>query len=156
MAAQNSLGIQTLLDAEREAQKIVQKGTVHLILRQGPWTVTDRSQRENVITLDQERWIGASNPDSDRTKRVKDARSEAQKEIEDYRKKKEEEFKQYEKEHSSGNEQAEKDADKDTEEKVKEIKSIGDDKGPKVVEDLLNAVVDVKPVVPDRTEQPLS
>ena len=33
---------------------------------------------------------------SDRTKRVKDARSEAQKEIEEYRSKKEEEFKQYE------------------------------------------------------------
>ncbi|PIA88509.1 hypothetical protein CB0940_07816 [Cercospora beticola] len=28
MAAQNSAGIQTLLDAEREAQKIVQKGTL--------------------------------------------------------------------------------------------------------------------------------
>lgn len=35
---------------------------------------------------------------SDRTKRVKDARSEAQKEIEDYKKEKEEEYKKYEKE----------------------------------------------------------
>ena len=33
---------------------------------------------------------------TDRTKRVKDARSEAQKEIEDYRKQKEEEFKKFE------------------------------------------------------------
>lgn len=36
-------------------------------------------------------------PPSDRTKRVKDARSEAQKEIEDYRSQKEEEFKSFEK-----------------------------------------------------------
>ena len=35
---------------------------------------------------------------SDRTKRVKDAKSEAQKEIEEYRKKKEEEFKKFESE----------------------------------------------------------
>lgn len=35
---------------------------------------------------------------TDRTKRVKDARSEAQKEIEEYRKLKDEEFKKYEKE----------------------------------------------------------
>lgn len=35
---------------------------------------------------------------TDRTKRVKDARSEAQKEIEEYRKQKDEEFKKYEKE----------------------------------------------------------
>lgn len=35
---------------------------------------------------------------TDRTKRVKDAKSEAQKEIDEYRKKKEEEFKKYESE----------------------------------------------------------
>lgn len=35
---------------------------------------------------------------TDRTKRVKDARSEAQKEIEEYRRQKDEEFKKYEKE----------------------------------------------------------
>lgn len=35
---------------------------------------------------------------SDRTKRVKDAKSEAQSEIEEYRKQKEDEYKKYEKE----------------------------------------------------------
>ncbi|KAI9682825.1 MAG: H(+)-transporting V1 sector ATPase subunit G [Bathelium mastoideum] len=116
MSAQNSAGIQTLLDAEREAQKIVQKAREY------------------------------------RTKRVKDARSEAQKEIDDYRKQKEEEFKAYEKEHSSGNQKAEEDANKDTEEKINEIKGIGDKEGKKVVEDLLKAVFDVKPEVPDRID----
>ncbi|KAK3052857.1 hypothetical protein LTR09_005921 [Extremus antarcticus] len=118
MAAQNSAGIQTLLDAEREAQKIVQKAREY------------------------------------RTKRVKDARSEAQKEIEEYRQKKEEEFKAFENKQTSGNKDAETQAEKDTEEKLKEITEIGKKTGPKVVDDLLNACVDVKPVVPDRVEQP--
>ncbi|KAL9086892.1 MAG: hypothetical protein Q9165_006898 [Trypethelium subeluteriae] len=89
-----------------------------------------------------------------RTKRVKDARSEAQKEIEDYRKQKEEEYKAFEKEHSSGNQKAEDDANRDTEEKLKEIKGIGDKQGSKVIDDLLKAVFDVKPEVPDRVEAP--
>ncbi|KEQ81515.1 hypothetical protein M438DRAFT_367806 [Aureobasidium pullulans EXF-150] len=119
-SAQNSAGIQTLLDAEREAQKIVQQAREY------------------------------------RTKRVKDARSEAQKEIDEYRNKKEEEFKQFSTQHTSGNEQAEKDAGKETDEKLKEIKSIGDKEGHTVVENLLRAVTDVKPQVPDRVEQPVA
>ncbi|WPH00608.1 Hypothetical protein R9X50_00343800 [Acrodontium crateriforme] len=118
MAAQNSAGIQTLLDAEREAQKIVQKAREY------------------------------------RTKRVKDARSEAQKEIEEYRNKKEEEFKGFEKEHTSGNKAAEEKADKETEKELEKIKAIGKKTGPQVVDDLIKAVMDVKPVVPDRPEQP--
>ncbi|KAF2453485.1 vacuolar ATP synthase subunit G [Lineolata rhizophorae] len=113
MSAQNSIGIQTLLDAEREAQKIVQKAREY------------------------------------RTKRVRDARSEAQKEIEDYRKQKEGEFKAFENEHSSGNKKAEEEANKETEVKLKEIKQIGGSKGGKVVEDLLTAVVSVKPEPPE-------
>ncbi|OCK77534.1 vacuolar ATPase [Lepidopterella palustris CBS 459.81] len=109
MSAQNSAGIQTLLDAEREAQKIVQK---------------------------------------DRTKRVKDARSEAQKEIEDYKKQKEEEFKAFEKEHTSGNQKAEEDANKEADLKVKEIQEIGKKTGSKVVDQLLEAVMNVKPEPP--------
>ncbi|PNS15216.1 V-type proton ATPase subunit G [Sphaceloma murrayae] len=89
-----------------------------------------------------------------RTKRVKDARSEAQKEIDEYRKQKEEEFKKFEKEHSSGNKKAEQDAEKDTEEKLKETKEVGKKSGKKVIDDLLNAVSDVRPVVPNRVEQP--
>ncbi|TKA79827.1 V-type proton ATPase subunit G [Cryomyces minteri] len=118
MSAQNSAGIQTLLDAERDAQKIVQKAREY------------------------------------RTKRVKDARSEAQKEIEEYRKQKDEEFKAFEKEQSSGNSKAEEDANKDTEAKLKEIKEIGEKSGSKVVEDLLHAVMNVQPEVPDRIEMP--
>ncbi|KAK4996660.1 H(+)-transporting V1 sector ATPase subunit G [Elasticomyces elasticus] len=118
MSAQNSAGIQTLLDAEREAQRIVQKAREY------------------------------------RTKRVKDARSEAQKEIEDYRQKKDDEFKAFEKEHSSGNKKAEEDADKEAEAKLEEINQIGEKTGSKVVEDLLRAVMDVQPIVPDRIEVP--
>ncbi|KAF2017842.1 vacuolar ATPase-like protein [Aaosphaeria arxii CBS 175.79] len=109
MSAQNSAGIQTLLDAEREAQKIVQKAREY------------------------------------RTKRVKDARSEAQKEIEEYRKEKDEEFQKFEKEHTSGNKKAEEDANKETDEKIKEIEGIGKKSGPKVVEQLINAVTNAKP-----------
>ena len=58
--------------------------------------------------------------------------------------------------HTSGNEQAEKDAGKETDEKLKEIKSIGDKEGHTVVENLLRAVTDVKPQVPDRVEQPVA
>ncbi|TKX19083.1 putative vacuolar (H+)-ATPase G subunit [Elsinoe australis] len=91
---------------------------------------------------------------SDRTKRVKDARSEAQKEIDEYRQQKEEEFKKFEKEHTSGNKKAEQDAENETEEKLKETKDVGKKSGNKVVEDLLKAVSDVRPVVPQRVKQP--
>ncbi|OAL67738.1 vacuolar ATPase [Trichophyton rubrum] len=140
MAAQNSAGIQTLLDAEREAQKIVQ---------------------------------------TDRTKRIKDAKTEAQKEIEDYKKQKEEEFRKFEAEvntlfvprvvdydakrqagyadiisfslqHSSGNQKAENDANKDAEAQLLEIKKSGKEKGNKVVEDLIKTVLDVNPQVPEK------
>jgi len=120
MAAQNSAGIQTLLDAERDAQKIVQKAREY------------------------------------RTKRVKDARTEAQKEIEEYKEKKEKEFKEYESKHTSGNKKAEEDADKDTEQKLEEIKQIGKKTGPQVVDQLLKAVMDVRPQVPNRVSQPIA
>ncbi|KAI9735420.1 MAG: hypothetical protein M1818_006426 [Claussenomyces sp. TS43310] len=115
-SAQNSAGIQTLLDAEREAQKIVQK---------------------------------------DRTKRVKEARDEAKKEIDTYRKTKDEEFKKYETEHTSGNSKAEDDANKDAEVQIKGIKEAGKNGQDKVVADLLKAVFDVKPVVPNRIDAAL-
>ncbi|KAI7538546.1 hypothetical protein KC331_g10287 [Hortaea werneckii] len=115
MAAQNSAGIQTLLDAEREAQKIVQKAREY------------------------------------RTKRVKDARSEAQKEIEDYRKQKDEEFQKFEKEHSSGNKAAEEQAEKDAQKELDNIKEIGNKQGGKVVDDLVKAVMEVHPQVPNKS-----
>nr|POE79737.1 v-type proton atpase subunit g [Quercus suber] len=95
-------------------------------------------------------------PCADRTKRVKDARSEAQKEIDDYRKQKEDEFKAFESKQTSGNKAAEEQAEKDTQKQLDDIKSIGKKTGPQVVDDLLKAVVDVRPEVPDRTEQPVA
>ncbi|PMD23721.1 V-type proton ATPase-like protein subunit G [Hyaloscypha hepaticicola] len=118
MSAQNSAGIQTLLDAEREAQKIVQRAREY------------------------------------RTKRVKEARDEAKKEIEAYRKSKDEEFKKFEAEHTSGNKKAEEDANKDAETKIKEIKEAGKTGQDKVVENLLKAVFEITPVVPERIEKP--
>ncbi|KAK9576231.1 hypothetical protein V6Z92_009507 [Aspergillus fumigatus] len=111
MSAQNSAGIQTLLDAEREAQKIVQQ---------------------------------------DRTKRIRDAKAEAQKEIDEYRQQKEEEFKKFEAEHSSGYKKAEEDANKEAEVKLQDIQTAGKVKGNKVVEDLINAVIDVNPQASDK------
>jgi V-type H+-transporting ATPase subunit G len=43
----------------------------------------------------------------------------------------------------------EEDANKDTEAKIAEIKTLGKGKGSKVVDDLLQAVIDVKPHVPE-------
>jgi len=118
MSAQNSAGIQTLLDAEREAQKIVQRAREY------------------------------------RTKRVKEARDEAKKEIDAYRKEKDDEFKKFESEHTSGNAKAEQDANVEAETKMKEITAAGKKGQDKVVKDLLKAVFDVKPVVPERIEIP--
>lgn len=56
--------------------------------------------------------------------------------------------------HTSGNKKAEDDANKDAEGQMKEIKAAGSKTGDKVVEDLLKAVFEVKPVVPDRIEVP--
>ncbi|CAG8958217.1 hypothetical protein HYFRA_00000571 [Hymenoscyphus fraxineus] len=118
MSAQNSAGIQTLLDAERDAQKIVQTAREY------------------------------------RTKRVKEARDEAKKEIDSYKKSKDDEFKSFEAEHTSGNKKAEEEASKDAESKIKEIQAAGKKGQEQVVTDLLKAVFDVKPVVPDRIEVP--
>jgi len=43
----------------------------------------------------------------------------------------------------------EEDANKDTEKKIAEIKKTRQEKGTKVVDDLLQAVMDVKPQVPE-------
>lgn len=51
--------------------------------------------------------------------------------------------------HSSGNKKMEEDANKDTEKKISEIQGTGKGKGKKVVDDLLQAVMDVKPEVPE-------
>lgn len=58
--------------------------------------------------------------------------------------------------HTSGNKAAEEQAEKDTEKQLDEIKGIGKKTGPQVVDDLLKAVVDVRPEVPTRVEQPVA
>ncbi|KAJ5096319.1 hypothetical protein NUU61_005675 [Penicillium alfredii] len=88
--------------------------------------------------------------DTDRTKRIRDAKSEAQKEIEEYRKQKEDEFKKFEAEHSSGFKKAEDDASQEAEANLKEIQEAGKKKGDKVVNDLIHATTDVKPEVPEK------
>ena len=47
--------------------------------------------------------------------------------------------------HSSGNQKAEEDAKKDTDAKVKEIDEIGNKSGSKVVDQLIEAVVNAHP-----------
>ncbi|KAH8599107.1 H+-ATPase G subunit-domain-containing protein [Bisporella sp. PMI_857] len=90
----------------------------------------------------------------DRTKKVKEARDEAKKEVDAYRKEKDEEFKKFEAEHTSGNKKAEDDASKDAEFKIKEITSAGSKGQDKVVKDLLEAIWNPKPIVPERIEVP--
>ncbi|KAL2022235.1 hypothetical protein VTK56DRAFT_5845 [Thermocarpiscus australiensis] len=110
MSAQNSAGIQTLLDAEREASKIVQKAREY------------------------------------RTKRVREARDEAKKEIEAYRARKEAEYKAFEAQHTQGNKQAEEEANREADAKIREIKEAGKENQEKVINDLLSAVFNVKPM----------
>lgn len=54
--------------------------------------------------------------------------------------------------HSSGNKAAEEQAEKDTQKQLEEIKAIGKKTGPTVVEDLIRAVLTVRPEVPNRME----
>lgn len=52
--------------------------------------------------------------------------------------------------HSSGYKKAEDDANKEAEAKLQEIKDAGKNKGDKVIDGLLHALVDVKPEVPEK------
>ncbi|TGZ82783.1 V-type ATPase [Ascodesmis nigricans] len=117
MSAQNTAGIQTLLDAEREAQKIVQKARTY------------------------------------RTQKVKEARSEAQKEIDEYKSQKEDEFKRFESQHSGTHSQIEEEATREVQRTLEEIKRLGDEKAPAVIQDLLKAVIHIKPA-PHRNAAP--
>jgi V-type H+-transporting ATPase subunit G len=56
--------------------------------------------------------------------------------------------------HTSGNKKAEEDANKDAEVQMKSIREAGKKGKDKVVVDLLKAVFDVKPHVPERVEMP--
>jgi V-type H+-transporting ATPase subunit G len=50
----------------------------------------------------------------------------------------------------SGNKKAEEEANKDAEAKLKEIEAAGKTSGSKVVEELIRAVIEVHPEVPDK------
>lgn len=78
--ASQSQSIQTLLEAEKEAQKVVQQARQCM---DGSPLVIHHSEHSSGC--------------ADRTQRLKDARSEATKEIEAYKAQKEHEFKAYEK-----------------------------------------------------------
>jgi len=52
--------------------------------------------------------------------------------------------------HSSGYKKAEEDANKEAEVKLQDIQTAGKEKGNKVVEDLINAVIDVNPQASDK------
>jgi V-type H+-transporting ATPase subunit G len=56
--------------------------------------------------------------------------------------------------HTSGNKKAEEDAQKDAETQIKQIQEAGKKGQDQVMKDLLKAVFDIKPVVPDRIEVP--
>lgn len=60
----------------------------------------------------------------------------------------------WESQHTSGNKKAEADANKDADQQMKSIKAAGSKGQDKVVADLLKAVFNPKPVVPDRIEVP--
>ena len=77
--ASQSQSIQTLLEAEKDAQKVVQEARQCMALDPS-WSIHS------------EHLSGCA----DRTQRLKDARSEATKEIEAYKAQKEQEFKAYE------------------------------------------------------------
>jgi len=53
--------------------------------------------------------------------------------------------------HTSGNKKMEEDANKETDTKVEEIKRLGKEKGNKVVEDLLQAVMNANPGPPGKS-----
>lgn len=56
----------------------------------------------------------------------------------------------------SGNRKAEEDAEKDTNQQLEDLKKLEEETGPSVIDDLLKAVVDVRPQAPERTEQPVA
>ena len=53
--------------------------------------------------------------------------------------------------HTSGNKKMEEDANRETEAKIEEITKVGKEKGNKVVEDLLHAVMNVNPGPPGKS-----
>ncbi|KAJ4232158.1 hypothetical protein NW759_002547 [Fusarium solani] len=124
MSAQNSAGIQTLLDPES-----VSYPDAFYDLTTSP----SNTYRHLV-----------------RTKRIREARDEAKREIADYKNNKEDEYKKFEAEHSKGNQQAEDEANKEADAQIKSIQEAGKKGQAQVVKNLLNAVFEVQPVAPSK------
>ncbi|KAL8735350.1 MAG: hypothetical protein Q9166_000895 [cf. Caloplaca sp. 2 TL-2023] len=145
MSAQNSKGIQTLLDAEREAQKIVQKAREY------------RSKR-------------VKDARSEAQKEIEDYRKQKEEEFQKFENEVRSHlptppilpfssashllFALFFMSQPNDAQQTEEDANNDAEEQVKAIKTAGDKQGQKVVDDLLRVVTDVRPEVPDRVNAP--
>ncbi|ORY92428.1 H+-ATPase G subunit-domain-containing protein [Leucosporidium creatinivorum] len=80
-----------------------------------------------------------------RNQRIKDARGEASKEIDELKAKKDAEFKEFEQQHSGDSSTSQGEVDKATEEMLAKINASFDENREKVVAQLLDRVVQVKP-----------
>ncbi|SGZ17873.1 BQ5605_C020g09149 [Microbotryum silenes-dioicae] len=80
-----------------------------------------------------------------RTQRIKDARGEASKEIEALKKKADDEFSQFEQQHSGDSSTSQTQVDEYTSDQLGKIASSFDQNKGKVVDDLLQRVVEVNP-----------
>lgn len=161
LKAAQSTGIQTLLEAEKEAAKIVQKA------RTCKWKIERKKFNVDsmlMITLF-----------LDRTQKLKDARSEAAKEIEELKSKQEDEFNNFKKEvsqdqrlagfsfcsisyshnhspsfpstslqYEGSQSSSQSQVEKETQEKLKKINEAFDKNNAKVVEKLLERVTQTK------------
>ncbi|KAJ4317687.1 hypothetical protein N0V84_007205 [Fusarium piperis] len=125
MSAQNSAGIQTLLDAEREASKIVQKAREF------------RTKRVREARDEAKREIAEykSNKEDEYKKFEAEVRYTPYAVSDRV-------------EHSKGNQQAEDEANKEADAQIKNIEEAGKKGQAQVVKNLLNAVFEVQPVAP--------
>jgi len=82
-----------------------------------------------------------------RVKRLKDARAEAAKEIEELKAKKNAEFAEFEKTHSGSTDENAAKANLETEQKLREIETDYNNNKDKVVKQLVDSVLNVKPKI---------
>ncbi|KAI0121018.1 vacuolar ATPase [Xylariales sp. AK1849] len=150
MSAQNSQGIQTLLDAERDASKIVQKGAPPTLPLTFALPLRSLNHFLRASHLPSNSADSGSIAREYRTKRVREARDEAKKEIDEYRQNKESEFKKFESDHASGNKAAEDEANKEADSKITEIRGVGKKSQDAVVKELLKAIFGPQPVAPEK------
>lgn len=127
-AAQSSAGIQTLLEAEKEAAKIVQKARqcgFLVKLHFGPYR----------------------RPFADRVQRLKDARTEAAKDIESLKALKQSEFQSFEKSYLGSSDESVAKVTADTDVQLKTVEATFAKNKGKVLEKIMEQVVKVNPEV---------